>query len=329
MQDSKNYILITPCKNEAENLPNLIESISTQTIKPILHIIVDDGSTDDTPKIIDSSMNKYEWIKSITLDEHDTYLGAHYAVVCNKGFDFAKEYCQKNKLFYEYIAIVDADNIPEKEYFKRLISEFEKDPKLGLASGESAYCNVNKILTKLKDKDNNINVMSPLFWELYGNPELPIQRTYRMDLPMGSARIWKKKCFEESGKYLEVHAPDAVSNIKAQLKGWKTMRFSNARVIEREGATAQGFWKGYKIHGEDDFFLGYPLDIATLKALNFTIKKPLCYTGIAYYFGYIKSLISGKKPINDFEIRHNYRVVRPSELKKHYKNRIKKILKII
>lgn len=329
MEESRSYVLITPCKNEAENLPNLIESISAQTIKPILHIIVNDGSGDDTPNIINSAINKYEWIKSINLDKYDTYLGAHYAVVCNKGFYFAKEYCQKNKLFYEYIGIVDADNILEKEYFEKLIFEFEKDPKLGLASGESAYGDIKKILAKLKEKDNNIDVMSPIFWELYGSTELVIQGSYRTDIPMGSARMWRKKCFDESGKYLEVHAPDAVSNIKAKLRGWKTLRFPNARVIERERSTAQGYWKGYEIHGEADFFVGYSLSIATLKAFGFLINRAPFYTGIAYFWGHIKSHISGKKPINDLEIRYYYKFVRPSELKQYYKNKIIKILKSI
>lgn len=327
MEESRHYVLITPCKNEAENLPNLIESISAQTTKPIMHIIVNDGSTDDTSKIINSAILKYEWIKSITLDKYDAYLGAHYAVVCNKGFDFAKEYSQKNKLIYEYIGIVDADNIPEKEYFEKLINEFEKDPKLGLASGESAYGDINKILAKLKEKDDTLNVMSPLFWELYGCPELVIQRSYRTDIPMGSARMWRKKCFDESGKYYEGHAPDAISNIKAKLRGWKIKRFSNARVIERQGSTAQGFWKGYEIHGEADFFIGFPLSLAVLKALDYSLKRRPYYTGTAYLFGYIKSLISGKKRIDDLEIRYYYKFVRLSELKQNYKNKIKTILR--
>lgn len=47
---SHKYIVVTPCKNEGENLPNLIASVVAQTIMPVLWVIVDDGSTDTTPE---------------------------------------------------------------------------------------------------------------------------------------------------------------------------------------------------------------------------------------------------------------------------------------
>ena len=40
-------------------------------------------------------------------------MGAHIAYVCNMGFEFAKVYCNDKGIPYEYIALVDADNILE------------------------------------------------------------------------------------------------------------------------------------------------------------------------------------------------------------------------
>ena len=50
--NSRRYIVVTPCRNEEKKLPNLVQSITAQTIRPALWVIVDDGSTDKTGEII-------------------------------------------------------------------------------------------------------------------------------------------------------------------------------------------------------------------------------------------------------------------------------------
>ena len=45
------YIVITTARNEEKTIRSVIKSVSNQTIKPELHIIADDCSTDDTVEI--------------------------------------------------------------------------------------------------------------------------------------------------------------------------------------------------------------------------------------------------------------------------------------
>ena len=44
------YILVTPAKNEGKHLPKVAEAVIDQVVLPTLWVIVDDGSTDETPK---------------------------------------------------------------------------------------------------------------------------------------------------------------------------------------------------------------------------------------------------------------------------------------
>ena len=55
---NRRYIVVTPCRNEEKNLSNLVQSMTAQTIRPALWVIVDDGSTDKTGKIIDEVEKK-------------------------------------------------------------------------------------------------------------------------------------------------------------------------------------------------------------------------------------------------------------------------------
>jgi len=296
----RKYIAITPCRNE------------------------NDGSTDETEKIIFDAEEKFDWIKGVNLEKHTEYMGTHISYVCNKGFEIATEYCNENDIFYGYVALVDADNILEDKYFEKLIVEFEKDFKLGLASGNSAHADIGNIMDDLSAKNPSVTVMHRDFWSMWGGDKMVIQYG-RSDLPMGSARIWRKKCFEETGGYLAVPLPDSVSNSMAKIKGWKTRRFKEIKVVEREGLVKQGLWGGYKERGESYFFLGYPLYLTILKALKYTLKKPY-YVGVAYFYGYIRFLILRKKRINDEEVMYYYKHTRTTELKTFYANKLKKLI---
>jgi len=59
------YVIITPVRDEVEHLGSTIESMVRQTVLPQEWVIVDDGSTDGTGKIIDDYANRYPWIKAV------------------------------------------------------------------------------------------------------------------------------------------------------------------------------------------------------------------------------------------------------------------------
>ena len=46
------YLVISPCRNEAAYMEKTLASMAAQTVRPTLWVIVDDGSTDETPNIL-------------------------------------------------------------------------------------------------------------------------------------------------------------------------------------------------------------------------------------------------------------------------------------
>ena len=80
---NRRYIVVTPCRNEEKNLPNLVQSITVQALRPALWVIVDDGSTDRTGEIIREAEEKYGWVKEFYSGEHKEFSGVHNAAVCN------------------------------------------------------------------------------------------------------------------------------------------------------------------------------------------------------------------------------------------------------
>jgi len=48
------YLLITPCRDEADHLERTLTSVFAQTFRPARWVIVDDGSSDRTPELLEA-----------------------------------------------------------------------------------------------------------------------------------------------------------------------------------------------------------------------------------------------------------------------------------
>ncbi len=282
------YFIVTPTKNEEKNISWLIRLIEEQTIQPVLWVIVDE-SNDGTKEILKRLEEKYEWVKSIHIEQGKGYLGINYGIACKIGFDYAIEYCMRHGIEYDYIGLIDADVNIDNDFFEKLMIQFEKESDLGIASGSE-------------------------YWDISGKL---ISAGTREDLPIGPVRMWRIKCFEETGGYQATASPDSVSNIKAKIKGWKTRQLKELKVVTRRTSTAKGYWWGAVREGKNYYFLNsHPL-IIVLKSIKYFLKKPY-YTGFGLFIGYFSCIIRKKEKINDDEIKYYYRYIRPREIFWHY-----------
>lgn len=293
------YVLITPAKNEELSIEKCIQSVVNQSKKPIIWLIINDGSTDRTPEIINRAKKKYSWIKSFTLpDKKNRDLGIHYSSICADGFDAVIKYCEKEGIGYKYIGLLDADIILETTYYENLIEKFMLNSKLGIASG-STTCLV----------EDKIEYMDQL-----------------EDIPSGAARLWRKLCFTETNGYSITYSADSVSTVKAKLRGWETKRFPEYTFIQsRMTSSVEGLWKGWIKRGMSQYYLGVPFIFAILKSARYTFKKPY-YLGLAYIFGYMIFAFK-KKRINDKEILDYYKYMRPNEVTRRYFHKLKWLCK--
>lgn len=57
-----NYVVISPAKDEGHYIEKTIQSMIGQSLTPRKWIIVDDGSRDETPKIVARYAAQYPWI---------------------------------------------------------------------------------------------------------------------------------------------------------------------------------------------------------------------------------------------------------------------------
>ncbi len=66
MKSTARYVVISPCRNEAQYARQSLESVVNQTVRPTKWVIVDDGSSDATPQILAEYAQRYDWIEVVT-----------------------------------------------------------------------------------------------------------------------------------------------------------------------------------------------------------------------------------------------------------------------
>lgn len=294
----KDYIIVTPCKNEEDNILKLAESIVNQTIQPKMWIIVDDGSDDSTPKLLQTLTSRHSWIYVHALGSGKRDLSFHYAEVVNTGFNIALDIYKKKEICCDFLGLIDADMILSSDFFEKIINEFENNPKLGIVSGTVVYLKKGKKVLE-RGRDN---------------------------LPIGGLRVWSKKCFLDTGGFPVSYSADSVSNVLAILDGWDTAKFEHIQGIQtRETSSAEGLWNGYKTKGKSDYYRDYHPIYIILKFLKYTKKFPF-YLGIPYLYGYVIGIIKIKTKIEDLSIRKYYRN-KHWEIINYYRRRLKSHLR--
>jgi len=122
--DGRPYLsLVIPCYNEEENVPTLLQRVEaalTLTGRPFEVVIVDDGSTDSTPRLLAEAMAVKPWLRVIRMAKNGGQSAAFEA-----GFEAARG---------DVIATIDADLQNDPEEIPRLLPMLDEQ-KVDMITG--------------------------------------------------------------------------------------------------------------------------------------------------------------------------------------------------
>ncbi len=127
------YALITPARNERDNLERLSGSVVAQTHLPSAWVIVDDGSEDGTLQLAASLAEAHPWIHPAPRKAEPGELADGRA----EGRDLLAFRQGINSLLepVDVVVKVDADTSFDPGYFEALLARFAAEPDLGIAGG--------------------------------------------------------------------------------------------------------------------------------------------------------------------------------------------------
>jgi len=263
------YALVTPARDEAENLRRLAMCVEAQSVTPARWILVDNGSVDETPRVLEELLAEYSFVRCTAVPNTETKPGAPVVRAFKAGVAALD-------VTADIVVKLDADVSFDDRYFEGILDAFATDDRLGIASG---IC--------LEQQDGE--------WR-------PIHVTG--DHVRGATRCYSTRCLEAIGPLPEEMGWDGVDELKAAVLGWRTrsisdLAFRHHRLVgERDGArTARWLAEGRCAH-----YMGYRVSYLIARTIGRAVRDR-DWAVFAMPYGYIRSVVRRTPRYEDEQVR--------------------------
>ncbi len=252
-----------------------LDSMVAQTVQPTLWLIVDDGSTDETPEILAEYAAQHDWIKVAPKPDR-----GHRAVGPGviEAFYFGLD--QVTLSDFAYLCKLDLDLDLPPGYFATLIARMQDNPRIGTCSGKPYARNSRGAL---------------------------VAETAGDEMSVGMTKFFSTACFEDIGGFVHEVMWDGIDCHTARMKGWtpkswdeEGLRFEHLRPM---GSSQQSIYTGRRRHGFGQHYMGSDPLYFIATAINKMRHPPVVLGGLAMLQGYFGAMLRGNRQHNDPALR--------------------------
>ena len=284
---ARRYCLITPCRDEAKYARRTIESVLAQSVQPTLWVIVDDGSSDDTPKILAEYAAKVPYIKVVRrADRGERKLGGGVIDAFYAGYDTI------NPDEFDYVCKFDLDLDLPPRYFETVIEHMEEDPRIGTCSGKPYFHKhgpAEKTVYPITTRNGFVS-------EKCGDEN-----------SVGMIKFYRTACFKQIGGFVRMLMWDGIDCHRCRMNGWVAaswddpdIRFEHLRPM---GTSHKNWWTGRVRHGVGQWYMGTGPVYMLASAFYRMTRPPLVVGGLAMIWGYVTSWWNKAPRYEDAEFR--------------------------
>ncbi|MCW1920775.1 glycosyltransferase [Rhodobacter sp. KR11] len=263
MSPSRRYLLVSPCRNEADYMVRTLESVTRQSLRPALWVIVDDGSTDATPAILADYAARHDWIKVVTKPDRGKRAVGPGVI---EAFYFGLN--QVDWTGFDYLCKLDLDLDLPLGYFQGLVTRMEADPRLGSASGKPWFTGAGgaRIPEKIGD-----------------------------EMSVGMTKFYRRRCFQAIGGFVQEVMWDGIDCHKTRQLGWTCRSFPDAELefehLRPMGSSQQSIFTGRKRHGFGQYYMGSDFAFFTASCLSRLTHPPYVLGALASWWGYVDAAL--------------------------------------
>jgi len=263
--------VVTPVRDELENLPRLAETMVAQELVPERWTIVDTGSTDGTLELAQELAHRHGWIEAVALPAENSERGAPIV----RAIELVADGLADNPP--ELLVNVDADVSFGPTFLRALSLAFDADTRLGIAGG-TCY-------EQSGDEWRERFVTGTSVW--------------------GATRAYRWQCLEDVRPLEPRLGWDGIDEVRAQARGWSTatLRDLPFRHHRPEGAR-DGAWRAFAARGATAHFMGYRPSYVFLRALHHARRHP---AALAMVGSYLVHSLGGSAQLDDVEARRYLR----------------------
>jgi glycosyltransferase involved in cell wall biosynthesis len=123
--------VVVPFLNEARLFPVFLRSMAAQTRPPDVLLLVDDGSTDDSPAIAEAFAEEHEWVRLLRRPPRPPARDRLVSAAELRAFHWAIE--QLHREDWDVVAKMDADFDLAPDHLEVVMRALEGNPDLGIA----------------------------------------------------------------------------------------------------------------------------------------------------------------------------------------------------
>lgn len=268
------YLLISPCRNEADYMRQTLDSVLAQSVLPTKWVIVDDGSTDETPQILAQYAAQYPWIQIVIRQDR-----GHRAVGPGVIDAFYSGYGAVNPDDFDYLCKLDLDLRLPPRYFEILMQRMVANPLIATCSGKAYIEEAGKLID-----------------ERHGD-----------ETSLGMTKFYRVACFKAIGGFVREVMWDGIDCHRCRMMGWiacswnePDLRFVHLRPM---GSSQQGVYTGRMRHGYGQYFMGTGFWFMAASALSRMNQSPYILGSAAMLWGWVKSALQGLPRYPDLEFR--------------------------
>lgn len=263
MTASRRYVIVSPCRDEADYMEATLASVAAQSEPPTCWVVVDDGSTDATPQILADFAARHPYLRVLTLPPRSTrVLGP--AVV--HAFDAGLATVDLDD--FDYVVKLDMDLELPPTYFADLMDKMEADPRLASASGIACV-----------RRDGEL---------------VPERGSF--EITVGMSKFYRVSAFRDIGGFVPVLMWDGIDCHAARVKGWRARSFDDPslRIVHLRpmGSSDRGMLRGRRRHGRGQYLMGSHPAFVAASILARTRDEPRVIGAANILAGYARAFVT-------------------------------------
>ena len=276
MTPPRRYLLISPCRDEASHLRRTLDSVSAQSVSPALWVVVDDGSTDETPAILAEYARRLPYLRVVRRkDRGGRRVGSGVIEAFYAGLEAVRLES------FDYLCKLDMDLDLPVRYFELLMERAESDPRIGTTSGKP--------------------------WFIHPRSGALVPEVCGDEMSVGMTKFYRVDCFKEIGGFVPEVMWDGIDCHRARMLGWiaesvdsEPLRFIHLRP---QGASHKGVWTGRLRKGFGQYFMGTS-PLYYLAAVIYHLPAyPALIGSVGMLWGYVRSWLKDLPRYDDLEFR--------------------------
>lgn len=258
-QPHSSYVVITPVRDEEEYVEETIRSMLKQTIRPVKWILVDDGSQDRTPEILQRYAGSTPWIEVVAREDR-----GFRATGSGEVDAFYDGYSQLRNDDWDFIIKLDADLVFEEDYFERCLKHFAQNPRLGIAGGTIESVGKQGIYRE-------------------SHPSFHVR---------GATKIYRRTAWDAIGGIVAAPGWDTLDEVNANLLEWETRTFPEIVLRQlRPTGSGLGQWRSWLKDGEGSYRVGYHPLFMLARSVFRLPRRPYLVAAVGLLMGYLGALV--------------------------------------